>query len=596
MRDRSRVTRSIRACALAATGWLALGAFAQPPTPQPPTRDDIRAPVRPRTTDAPSRLQVEGELARAPCALDAPEYAAIRFTPSAVTFENLVGLPEADLRAAYAPYLGSEQPLSVICRIRDRASAILREAGYIAAVEVPEQRIEGGQVRFRVLMAKLVSLRVRGDAGNNERLIAAYLRHLTDQPVFNRYQAERYLLLASDLPGYNVRLALRPAGTAPGEVIGEVTVVRLPGQLDVNLQNFGSRAVGREGGLIRGQLFGLTGMGDRTSLAFYTTADFQEQQTLQAAHEFRVGSEGLQISGQVTYAWADPETGEPLIDIQSRTLFASVEASYPFIRTQRFSLFGGIGFDWSDQDVEFNTLALSRDHLRTAFATLDVAAAAPLSAADRAARRGPAWRFEGGVEVRQGLNMFGASEGCGAGFANCIAPGVIAPSRLEGQPDATVLRARFAGEARPIPNVTFFLGATGQYAFDPLFGFEEFSAGNYTVGRGYDPATLIGDKGLGVQAELRFGRLDPQSPKDLAVQPYLFVDAAWVGNEDALFISPGRQNLYSVGAGVRAAFGDRVQLDATFAVPLTRAGLFDETPDPRFLISLTTRLWPWSTR
>ncbi|MCQ8140427.1 POTRA domain-containing protein, partial [Vibrio parahaemolyticus] len=83
------------------------------------------------------------------------------------------------LRPAYAEFVGQEQPLSVICQIRDRAAAILRQAGYIAAVEVPEQRIDNGVVRFRVLMAKLVALRVRGDAGRNERLIADYLEPLT---------------------------------------------------------------------------------------------------------------------------------------------------------------------------------------------------------------------------------------------------------------------------------------------------------------------------------------------------------------------------------------------------------------------------------
>lgn len=511
-------------------------------------------------------------------------------------FEDLRGLGQNDLRPAYAPYLGTDQPISVICRIRDRAAAILREAGYIAAVEVPEQRIEGGEIRLRVLMAKLVSLRVRGDAGPNERLVAAYLRNLEGQEVFNRAQAERYLLLAGDLPGLNVRLALRPAGTVPGEVIGEITVARLPGQLDAAVQNFGSRAVGREGALLRGQLFGLTGMGDRTSVAVYSTLDLQEQQTVQVAHDFRLGDEGLQIAAQATYSRAEPETGDPLIVLKSKTLFASLAARYPFVRGQRFSLLGGIGFDWSDQDVTFNTLPLSRDHLRTAFATLDFAAAAPVSPAERSARLGPRWVLEGGLELRQGIDGLGASPGCGANFVNCLVPGFTPPSRFEGVPDATVVRARLSGEARPLPNISFYLGATGQYAFDPLFAFEEFSTGNYTVGRGYDPATLVGDRGVGFQAEVRFGRLNPQGPKDFDVQPYLFLDAAWIGNEDRIFVSGGRQDLRSIGGGVRAVLGDRVQLDATLAVPLVRAGLLAETPDPRFLISLTTRLWPWSSR
>jgi hemolysin activation/secretion protein len=580
----------------AALVWALVCAFAQPPVPAPPTRDQVQGTVAPPAPDRRPRLDVEGDLGRAPCALDSEQYASIRFTPSAVEFENLKGLSAADLRGAYAPYLGSEQPLSVICRIRDRAAAMLREAGYIAAVEVPEQRIEGGVIRFRVLAARLVALRVRGDAGANERLIARYLKKLSGQEVFNRYEAERYLLLAGDLPGYNVRLALRPAGTAPGEVIGEVTVVRLPGQVDLNVQNFGSRAVGREGALLRGQLFGLTGLGDRTVVALYSTLDFEEQQTLQVAHDFRLGGEGLQIAGQLTYSWAKPETDSPLITLESRTLLASVEATYPLVRSQLFNLIAGVGFDLSDQTIEFNTLPFSEDRLRHVVASLDFAAAAPVDGRQRAARRLPDWVVEGGLELRQGLNILGASEACGPGFINCADPSRLPPARFEGVPDATVVRGRLAAEARPIPGITIFLGATGQYASEPLFAFEEFSAGNYTVGRGYDPATLVGDKGVGLQAELRFGRLDPQSARDLELQPYLFFDSAWVGNEDRIFVADVREDLYSAGAGVRALLGDRAQLDLLLAVPLVRAGIAADTPDPRLLLSITTRLWPWSSR
>jgi hemolysin activation/secretion protein len=46
----------------------------------------------------------------------------------------------------------------VICEIRDRAATILRNAGYVAAVEVPEQRIADGNVRFQVLMARLTGI------------------------------------------------------------------------------------------------------------------------------------------------------------------------------------------------------------------------------------------------------------------------------------------------------------------------------------------------------------------------------------------------------------------------------------------------------
>jgi hemolysin activation/secretion protein len=98
-----------------------------------------------------------------------------------------------------------------------------------------------------------------------------------------------------------------------------------------------------------------------------------------------------------------------------------------------------------------------------------------------------------------------------------------------------------------------------------------------------------------MQAELRFGNLFPQSATSIAAQPYVFLDAARVTNEDRLSVPIGSQNLVSAGGGVRAVYGDKAQLDVVLAVPLKRAGLFDERPDPRLLISLTTRLWPWSS-
>lgn len=586
------ITGLLASAAALAASASPLAAEGQPPAPPPPTREEIEGAVQRPQRDAPARLQVDGELARAPCALDQPEFSAIRFRLTGANFAGLRGLAAADLRPAYDAFLNTDQPIAVVCEIRDRAAAILRAAGYIAAVEVPEQRIEDGRVQFRVLMARLVGLRVRGDGGRNERLITRYLERLTDQEVFNSRQAERYLLLAGDLPGFDVRLSLRPAGTVPGEVVGEVRLVRVPASIDVNVQNFGSRAIGRFGGLVRGQLNGLTGLGDRTVLAVYSTFDFEEQQTVQLAHDFRIGGEGLMLGGQITYSEASPSL-DPMLELSSRTLFATLEARYPVHRAQHYSVHAGGGIDIVDQEVDFFAIPLTRDRLRVLFARLDVAVEAP-DRPEEGRRAEPRWRFDGRLELRQGIDGLGASERCDANFINCTTAGAVPPSRLEGRPDATLFRGQASGEFRPIPQITFFLGATTQYTTSSLLSFEEYSAGNYTVGRGYDPATIIGDRGGGLQFELRYGDLRPNSPRDLAVQPYAFVDAAWVENEDR-FAGRRRDDLQSIGAGLRAVYGDRAQLDLVVAVPLARAGTLAETPDPRILLSLTTRLLPWTS-
>ena len=561
---------------------------------RPPTREEVTRPETPLPPTRAPRVQVEGEIERAPCALDSPDFAAVRFTLRDVEFEGLQGLTPEELTPAYSSLVGAEHRIAVVCQIRDHAATILRDAGYIAAVQVPEQRIADGVVRFRVLMAKMTQVRVRGNATGAEATIAGYLNELTERPVFNRYEAERYLLLASDLPGYNVRLTLRPAGGAPGEVIGDVTVQRIPAFVDTNIQNAGSRDLGRWGGLLRGQLFGLTGLGDRTTVSLFSTSDLKEQQTVQLGHDFRLGPEGLSLSGLFTYAWARPSI-EDEGDVSARTLLGTLEVSYPFVRRQASNLRGSLGFDLINQDVEIDDINLTRDRLRVGFARLGWdALSTDFSRAGRSFAE-PLWRVSSLLELRKGFDIFSATDPCGPTGADCLGPGDIPPSRIEGRSTAASVRVNGYGELRPIRRVTVALGARAQYAWKPLFSFEEFSAGNYTVGRGYDPGSLLGDRGVGTQAELRVGSTVPSAANRPAIEGYAFWDHARIKNLDDLLVVEGSRHLNSVGAGARVVF-DRFALDTTLAVPLTRVGILDEKPGVRLLFNLTTRLWPWSYR
>lgn len=576
---------------------IAVSAQAQsPPVPRAPTREEVARP-RPRPGEqSPARLVVEGGIERSPCPLGDPAFAAIEFELRDVIFQDLKGLDAAALAPAWKRYAGTRIKLAAICEIRDMAAALLRDSGYIAAIEIPEQRIAGGTIRFDVLMAKIVSVRVRGDAGRSEPIIARYLAKLTRQEVFNRREAERYLLLAGELPGFDVRLTLKSAGGARGEVIGEVTIARRPGQIDLNVQDYGSSELGRWGLMVRGEAYGLTGMGDRTSLALFTTSDFSEQQNLQASHEFRIGGEGLTLGADLALSWAEPGIGQPGINLSAKTLLATLAARYPLVRSQAENLWAAGGLDLIDQKVRFNGLPLSRDKLSIAFVRIEahVTHRASIVRAGGFSAAEPRWRIAGRLEARHGLGILGSSRGCGPALALCLAPGTVPPSRIEGDPTSAVLRAEAYGEFRPIPRIAISLAARGQHSGNPLFAFEEFSAGNYTIGRGYDPGTLLGDSGFGVQAEIRIGSILPRTRRAIAIQPYIFLDAARVSNQDQLLAPAGRDRLTSVGGGVRAALGDQARLDVAVAVPLTRAGLQTSRGDPRLLVSLTASLWPWS--
>jgi hemolysin activation/secretion protein len=569
-----RLARAGSILAITAVSTAAWGQAA--PAVAPPTREEVSPP---RADAAPStRVRIEGGIERAPCPLDDPAYAQVKVTVTSAVFNNLKGVTAEELEPAYRAYLGQERPISVVCDIRDAAATVLRNRGYLAAVQVPTQKIETGEVRFEVLYARLAAVRVRGDAGGAEGLISAYLEPLTKQEVFNRIEAERYLLLVRDLPGYEVRLTLRPAGTGAGELVGDVTVVRTPYIVDLNIQNLAGRDTGPWGGQVRAQFFGLTGLGDRTSVAFYSTADFEEQQILQLAHDFRVGGEGLTFAARFNYAWTSPtirNAAGQRLDIEARTLFANVEASYPFLRTQAGNVRGAFGFDFVNQKVAFAGTPLNRDRLRVAYLRLEG------DSTDPTAGIVPAWRVAGSVELRRGLDVFDASE---PGFAP-----IVRQSRVNGDPTGTVFRFTGLGEVQLMPNLGFSLAPRAQHGFDRLLSFEQFSGGNYTIGRGYEPGTLIGDSGVGFSAELKINRWTPLRGRDVALQPFAFVDSAWTWTRGA-----ARQpdNLTSVGGGVRASLFNRARLDMTLAVPTKAAGFQTRRGDVRFLVSLTTKLLP----
>jgi len=562
-----------------------------------PTREEIeRRTIEDQLRQGSAPVSVEGAIERAPCPLAAPQFADLTFTFAAPEFSGLGPIDPSLLTPSYSGYVGQEIPVSTICEIRDRAATILRSEGYLAAVQVPVQTIGEGKVKFDVLLARMKGVQVRGDAGASSGALRPILDKLASQDVFNSNEAERYLLLARDIPGLDVRLTLQPVsreqGGNPGDVVGVFDVVHTPLLIDVNVQNFGSRQIGRFGGLARVRLNGLTGLGDETMISGYSTHDFSEQLVLSGYHEFRVGSEGLTFGLAGTRAWSTPDVpGGPDV-FDTDTFVASLYARYPIIRSQQRNLSLSVGGDLIDQSVDFTDLDFSQDKLRVAFARLD------FSKMDRDSVNGrsgfsifePKVAYSASLELRHGIDAFGASPSCGVNFAVCSAPGAIPLSRLDADPTGFVLRGASSFTYRPTPLFGFNIRNRFQHSSDRLLGYEQYSGGNFTVGRGYDPGAIIGDKGYGFQLEAFAGSLIPETPEGIAAQPFAFVDYARVELNDAADTS---DSITSVGGGVRMAIGRQALFDLFAAVPLEKTNFQTSKGDVRILGTLTVQLQPW---
>jgi len=583
--------------ALLATGLCALspGAFAQaaPAAASAPTREELEMRTAPEQPAARSRLTVEGGFERGTCPLADPAMANVRVTFSRVSFSGLPGLSESELDETWSSIANADQPIASLCDVRDRAAQMLRDRGFLAAIQIPPQRIEkGGVVRMEVLAARLVDVEVRGHPGHAEGQIAAHLRQLTKRRWFNIHEAERQLLLLRDLPGFDVRLTLRPGHGAPGDVIGQVTVRRRPVEILVGGQNLGSTATGREGVVGQITLNDLTGLGDRTVFSVYTTLQTREQNVFSLRHDFALGADGLRLGGRIVYGRARPDVAGGRFT--SKTWLGSVDLTYPFVRRQATNLMGAAGVDVIDQLIDFGGVRINADHLRVAWGRLD------FDTVDRTsveARSGytlaePRLRLSGEVEVRKGLGGLGASPRC-VPLSACLPPNVPI-TNLAANPQAALVRAEATLELRPMPDLALAISPRGQYTSSALLSYEQFTLGNYTIGRGYDPGVVQGDSGFGASIELRWGKLMPRGPEGLAVQPYGFIDAGWVWTNDN-GVTPARR-LVSAGAGARIRWGDHGDLNLAVAVPLEHVPGRSTLPPARVLLTFSTRFVPWTSQ
>lgn len=560
----SRV-RLIHMVLLAATGaFTATAALAQPGPPNAaPTAEQLNPAeqvarqVRPRAND------IFAAPEPGPCPL---RDSALTFDLKSVTFSGVSGVKDKDIAAAYRNQVGKTIPVSEICDIRDRAAAILFSEGILARVEIPEQRIADGELKLEVIEARIANIRFHGDAGPAQAKIESYLERLRGMTPFDLDVAQRYLLLAADVPGVQISAAIRPSAQGRGAVDLDITASHSYFDIAVNAQNFGSEALGPWAGLVRGDVKSLTPWGDRTALVVYSTLDGKEQQVVQVISEFRPGSTGLIIRGSASYARTRPGGPLEVLELEGDASDIQLSANYPFIRSRSHNLNFIAGIDIADQKTDFaDGGTLIDDKLRIGY----------LRAEGNARTRLLGLPINGDLsaEVRKGFNVLGASQASETTL-----------SRAAGEPEALVARLEGHGGVGIGPWLEAYLGFKYQYADSPLLSYEQMSIGNLTIGRGYDPSSVAGDRGVAGAFELRLGPVN--LPLGVRASAYGFYDIARTEFVDIAEIT----TVASTGGGLRFASPWGLDLDVFYANPLDKtseAAL--EKPPGRVMVSVTFR-------
>lgn len=483
--------------------------------------------------------------------------------------EGALALGNDALAPAYADLIGRELPLRAICGIRDRAAALYLRQGVLAAVTIPEQRISDGKLVLQVVEAQVIGVRYSGHAGPAQRQIARYLDKLKGLAPFDLDVAQRYLLLASDVPGVRIQAMLKPAPQGNGAVELEVAISRRPVTATLAAQNYGSLSIGREQGVARLDLNSFTPFGERTSIIGYGTVGSSEQRVFQITERVNLGGEGLAFEGSLTWARTRPGDALAPLDLHGDSFAGSARFTYPVLRHRRHNLLASGGLEVIDQKVAAfgGAATLTEDHLRILFARLD-GHWAPRDLTERSVA------VTGSLELRQGLAGLGASP-----YLSATA------SRFGGRPDAMVLRAELAIGAQLAGPFVGTASALWQHSDRPLLSYEEYSAGNFGLGRGYDPSAATGDRAIGGSLELTTIPLVPKGARS-AIRPYAFYDVVRLTN---LAPAADRTRLRSVGFGLRLQ-SPILSFDASYAKPLDRLAPAAPRPPARFLFSISASI------
>lgn len=504
-------------------------------------------------------------------AVQAPADAGPTILFSSVKIERMSALPEASpvddprLLGAAEPYLNRPVSLEELRELGTEMEGIFRDAGYpYVRVVLPPQEIVGGSVRFQVIEGWIEGVSVLGDSPIAKAQTEARLAELNGKGPLSLDDVESTVALLNRVPGLKSRVSIARGGQGPGAMRLIADSERADPRVLLNVQNFGSRSLGREGTTLFAHLPGWAPYGDELELALFNTWQPDEQISGQLSYLRGLTADGLTAKIWGSYAEAEPGGTVAILGPTSESLTGGVEFEQPLYLTRQDTVSAYAGFEFADLNGELfqGAVPLSEDKTRVAYAGLEGEA----SWLD--------WTYTGRVEVRKGLDLFDASR---AGDNNL--------ARTDADPQAWLGRGEMTATSPSFWGLEAEVEISGQLANKPLMAIEEFSFGNYTVGRGYDPGAAAGDSAIagaltlsGFEQEFWGGRLH--------VEPMAFYDVGRYWNEDSTGVEA--RTLASAGGGLRLTLNKMVRADVTYAHPLDQPlGIGESRPGGRVLFSIT---------
>lgn len=411
-----------------------------------------------------------------------------RFVLQRVLFKGAAHVGQAELDALAADKIGQPVGLGDLQQIAQRVTALYQQRGYyLAQAVVPVQEVVNGTVEISVIEGLLgnVTIDVDPKAPITEERVRAVLADLKPGEPLHLRNYERAMLLLSDLPGLRVQSAIEE-GTAAGTT--DLVVQVTPGDRftgSVELDNYGTKEVGRErlGGTVRWA--SPAGIGDNLDLRALVSSEGMWFGRL--SYEAPLGARGLRLgagASRVSYELAG--VFEPLDAVGTADIY-DLGLIYPLIRQRGHNLFVRAYGDQKDLTDEFRAVDFKADKRVNGFGLG--------WAWERRDRFGGGgyWSSSGALYLGHLKLLDEASRAVdqsifGRHTAGSFTKLTIQVSRLQALMD----------------RLSLFVGVGGQLADGNLDASEKLALGGYRAVRAYPSGEVLVDEGAIANVELRF--------------------------------------------------------------------------------------------
>ncbi len=498
-----------------------------------------------------------------------PPPAAASFAPGQTARIGTVAVngssvfPPGELSALTEGLTGPAVPFSRVEQARQELLARYRRAGYLLTT-VSTVLDAGGNLRVNVVEGYIADVKLDGDIGPAGTQVLRFLRRLLDERPIRIATLERYLLLATDVPGVTLRSVLRPSADDPAAVtlVAQVSRKAFDGLLVADNRAF--RQTGPEQLLSIGSFNSFTQFGERTELSILHS--FNNTQTFgQAATEFFVGGSGVKVRLYGGVGGTNPAGDLRIIGYDGRTRVFGTQVSYPIIRSREQTLIGVLALDAVESDIRTDTgpngqsARSSFDSLRILRGGFDYALQDLLLGGDRTGVNNVT------VRLSQGLSSLGATRTGDAQAGRIGSRTDFFKTTAEVSRTQTLFRP-FEGAS-----VTLFGLVAGQVSGSVIPPAEKFYLGGLRYNRGFYAGEVTGDNAITTTLELQFNTSFTQTlfgaERSIGAQFYVFHDYGQTWENQA---SDRNRELRSLGGGVRMQITSNLALEVEGVSRATR--------------------------